>query len=154
MRARHPDWTGRSGVCAWHNGGQTGAFMGGDTRAQFLRELGFRLPEALAQTELIDGFYTTLSPEDLSPIDADLLLWISSGGQAEDLAALAMRRTLRASAEGREVFCDDLLAGALSFGSVLSMPFALDRLEPEMTAALDGDSATVVPSARDAGLLR
>ncbi|WP_353472800.1 iron-siderophore ABC transporter substrate-binding protein [Salipiger sp. H15] len=154
LRERHPDWQDRSAVCAWHSGGQTSAFLGGDSRAQFLRELGFRLPEALDGMQGDDGFYTALSPEDLSPIDADVLLWISSGGQAEDLAALAMRRTLRASAEGREVFCDALLSGALSFGSVLSMPFALDRLEPEIAAAIDGDPATVVQSAEEAGLLQ
>ena len=153
LRTRHPDWQDRSAVCAWHEGGQTSAFLGGDSRVQVLREMGFHLPEALAQMQGAEGFYTALSPEDLSPIDADLLMWISSGGQADDLAALAMRRTLRANAEGRELFCDALLSGALSFGSVLSMPYALDRLEPEIAAALDGDPATVVPSAQEAGLL-
>ena len=153
LRARHPDWQGQSAVCAWHEGGQTSAFLGGDSRAQVLREMGFRLPEALAQMQGTDDFYTALSPEDLSPIDADLLLWISDGGQADDLAALAMRRTLRANAEGREAFCDALLSGALSFGSVLSVPYALKRLEPEIAAAVDGDPATVVPSASEAGLL-
>lgn len=152
FREAHPDWEGRSAVCAWHDGGQTGAFMGGDTRARFLAELGFRSPERLTEMQLIDGFYTPLSPEDLSPIDADLLLWISSEERAADIAGLAMRRTLRAFSEGREVFCNELLAGALSFGSVLSMPFALDRLEPEIAAALDGDPETVVPTAMAAGL--
>ncbi|WP_226621810.1 ABC transporter substrate-binding protein [Alloyangia pacifica] len=153
LRARHPDWQGHSAACAIHQGGQTSAFLASDSRVQVLRELGFHLPEALAQMQGPDGFYTALSPEDLSPIDADLLLWLSGGGQADDLAVLAMRRTLRASAEGREAFCDALLSGALSFGSVLSMPYALERLEPEIAAALDGDPATVVPSAEEAGLL-
>ncbi|MCA0938799.1 ABC transporter substrate-binding protein [Salipiger pacificus] len=153
LRARHPDWQGQSAVCAWHEGGQTSAFLGGDSRAQVLREMGFHLPEPLAQMQGSDGFYTALSPEDLSPIDADLLLWISGGGETDDLAALAMRRTLRAYTEGREAFCDALLSGALSFGSVLSMPYALERLEPEIAAAVDGDPATVVPSAKEAGLL-
>ncbi|NDW01126.1 iron-siderophore ABC transporter substrate-binding protein [Salipiger sp. PrR002] len=153
FREAHPDWQGQSAVCAWHDGGQTGAFMGGDTRAQFLAELGFRPPERLQQMQVIDGFYTALSPEDLSPIDADLLIWISSDERASDIASLAMRRTLSAYAEGREVFCNELLAGALSFGSVLSMPFALDRLGPEFAAALDGDPTTAVPTAQAAGLL-
>lgn len=153
FREAHPDWQSRSAVCAWHDGGQTGAFMGGDTRARFLAELGFTPPERLTEMQVIDGFYTSLSPEDLSPIDADLLVWISSEERAADIAGLAMRRTLRACAEGREVFCDELLAGALSFGSVLSMPFALDRLEPEFAAALDGNPESVVPSAHAAGLL-
>ena len=151
-RDRHPDWAGRTAVAAWHDGGQTGAFMAEDTRARFLQELGFRAPDALAETAAIDGFYTTLSPEDLSPIDADLLVWISSAERAADLVALAMRRTLGAYAEGREVFADELIAGAMSFGSVLSLPYALERLEEPFALALDGDPATVVPSAAKAGL--
>ncbi|WP_375691065.1 iron-siderophore ABC transporter substrate-binding protein [Pseudooceanicola sp. LIPI14-2-Ac024] len=153
-RARHPDWAGKTAVAAWHDGGQTGAFMAEDTRARFLSQLGFRPTEALAAIQATDGFYTTLSPEDLTPIDADLLVWISSSDRAVDIEQLAMRRTLRASVEGREVFCDELLAGAMSFGSVLSLPFALDRLEGDFALAVDGDPATVVPSAEQAGLTR
>jgi len=40
----------------------------------------------------------------------------------------------------------------MSFASVLSMPYALERLEPEIALAIDGDPATVVPSAEKAGL--
>ncbi|MGY9045704.1 hypothetical protein P775_13420 [Puniceibacterium antarcticum] len=151
-RGRHPDWTGKTAVAAWQNGGQTGAFMRSDNRAQFLTELGFQPPEALAQLDTKDGFYTTLSPEDLSPLDADLLVWISAYDQVPDIRDLAMRRTLSAHREGREVLAGPLVAGALSFGSVLSLPYALQQLEAEMIAALDGSPGTVVPSARDAGL--
>ncbi|NDW00713.1 ABC transporter substrate-binding protein [Salipiger sp. PrR002] len=153
LRDRHPDWQGQTAACAWHDGGQTSAFTGGDARVQFVREMGFRQPQALEAISPADGFYTALSPEDLSPLDADALVWISSEDQAPDIASLAMRKTLRANAEGREVFCGEVLAGALSFGSVLSMPFALAQLEPEITAALDGDPSTAVPSAAKAGLL-
>lgn len=152
-RRRHPGWQGATAVAAWQNGGQTGAFMPGDTRAQFFTGLGFDLPDALRKLAAVDGFYTTLSPEDLSPLDGDLLVWISSFSGATDIAGLPMRLTLQAHREGREVFADEVTAAALSFGSVLSLPFALDRLEAEIVAALDGRPETVVPSARDAGLV-
>ncbi|KZY30113.1 twin-arginine translocation pathway signal protein [Roseovarius sp. HI0049] len=152
-RRRHPGWQGATAVAAWQNGGQTGAFMPGDSRAQFFAGLGFTLPPALQELAAIDGFYTTLSPEDLSPLDADLLVWISSFSGAEAIAQLPMRRTLDAHREGREVFADEVTAAALSFGSVLSLPFALNRLEAEIAAALDGRPETVVPSARAARLL-
>jgi iron complex transport system substrate-binding protein len=51
---------------------------------------------------------------------------------------------LSAVAEGREIFADDLLVGAFSHGSLLSLPYALERLEPMITAAIDGDPETVV----------
>lgn len=50
-------------------------------------------------------------------------------------------------AEGREVFVDQLLGGAFSFASPLSLDYLLDELVPELTAAADGDPSTVVPSA-------
>lgn len=151
-RARNPLWSGRTAVAAYHSVGETGAFTGQDTRAVFLAELGFRPTPAVASLAGPDGFYAPLSPEDLSPLDADVLVWVSSFGQAPDLVALPMRRTLRAHREGREVFAEPLVAAAMSYGSVLSMPFALDALEAELTAAVDGSPDTVVASSAAAGL--
>jgi len=151
-RARHPGWAGRSAVAAYNFGGETGAFTGQDTRGRFLTELGFTVPASLQRLSGARGFYAALSPEYLSPLDADLLVWISTGGTARDIAALPMRPFLRAHREGREVLASGVVAGALSFGSVLSLPFALAELEAEFAAALDGDPATPVPSAVRAGL--
>lgn len=39
------------------------------------------------------------------------------------------------------------LNGAMSFSSPLSIPYLLDGLVPELSAAVDGDPATAVPSA-------
>lgn len=47
--------------------------------------------------------------------------------------------------EGRIVFftaLDDPSYGALSFSTVLSLPYALEHLTPRLEAALDGDPAT------------
>ncbi|MCD2182940.1 ABC transporter substrate-binding protein [Rhizobium sp. GN54] len=151
-RARHPGWAGQTAVCAYNYGGKTGAFTGFDTRASFLAELGFRPPPSLIELADPNVFYTPLSPEDLSPLDADLLVWISSSDVVSDIVALPMRRTLRAHKEGREVLAGALVAGALSFGSVLSLPFALEQLEADIALALDADPATVVTSAAAAGL--
>jgi iron complex transport system substrate-binding protein len=150
-RARYADWAGHTAVCAYNFGGETGAFIGSDTRATFVRELGFEAPEKL-QGATKEGFYARLSPEDLSALDANLLIWISSSDAVPDIAALPMRKTLKAHLEGREVFAGAVLAGALSFGSVLSLPFALDKLETEIALALDGKPETPVPSSVAAGL--
>lgn len=151
-RRRHPTWDGMKGVAAYHWSGETGAFIGADTRARFLIELGFAPTDAVAALSGVNDFYAPLSPEDLSPLDADLLLWVSSFETSPDLAALPMRQTLEASHRGREVFAGGVLAAALSFGSVLSLPFALDALEADIAAATDGDPATRVASAAKAGL--
>lgn len=151
-RQRHRNWAGKTAVAAWQNGGETGAFIQDDNRAQFLSELGFIPTRSLREMEAPNGFYATFSPEDLSPLDADVLLWISGFDSADDIANLPMRRTLAAHRQGREIFAGPLIAGALSFGSILSLPFALNALEQDLVAAIDGDPATPVQSANMAAL--
>lgn len=153
-RKAHPEWEGKTAVCAYHYSGETGAFVGTDTRATFLKELGFVAPDAIAGLSAPDSFFARLSPEDLSPLDADLLIWISSQENAPDIVALPMRKTLNAHWQGREVFAGPLIAGALSFGSVLSLPFALKALEGDIALALDGSTESPVPSSVKAGLTR
>ncbi|WP_185983457.1 ABC transporter substrate-binding protein [Aureimonas mangrovi] len=150
-RERHPDWAGQTAVAAYHFAGETGAFTSNDGRGRFLAELGFR-PSETIDTLGADTFYAALSPEDLSPLDVDLLVWISSFDAAPDLVALPMRRTLAAHTQGREVFAGEVTAAALSFGSILSLPYALTQLEGDIAAALDGDPATPVASAVEAGI--
>lgn len=151
-RQRHPDWQSKQAVAAYHWSGETGAFIGPDTRKRFLTELGFVPTAGVAALSGSNGFYASISSEDLSPLDADLLVWISSFDKAPDLVNLPLRKTLKAHRDGREVFAGTLLAAAMSFGSVLSLPFALENLENEIAAAMDGDPATEVPSAVAAGL--
>ncbi len=151
-RQRHPDWIGRSAVAAYHYGSETGFFASSDTRGHFLAELGFAPTAAARKLEGSQAFYQKLSPEDLSALEADLLLWVSSSDTATDLVNLPMRRALKAHAEGREIFAGGTVAAALSFGSVLSLPFVLSALEPDIAAALDGDPKTPAASAVTAGL--
>jgi iron complex transport system substrate-binding protein len=151
-RQRHPDWTGSTAICAYDFGGETGAYVGTDTRAVFLSELGLQPTQKVRDLAQTQGFYARLSPEDLSPLDADVLIWLSSSDAAKDIAAMPLRKTLRAHREGREILAGELLTGALTFGSVLSLPFALDMLEAEIALAIDGDPATSVPSSLAAGI--
>lgn len=55
-------------------------------------------------------------------------------------------RPLKAVKEGRVIYLDrnDVLNGALSFGTPLSLPYALDEMVPRLSAALDGDLGTKV----------
>lgn len=151
-QTRHPHWAGKTAVAANYMGGESSAFIKGDTRATFLRDLGFGTPQKLKALSSVNSFYLTLSPEDLTPLDADVLVWISAFEAAPDLVNLPMRKTLTAHKQGREVFAGPLVSGALSMGSVLSIPFALKRLESDLAAAADGDPSTPVASAVKAGL--
>ena len=151
IRDAHPEWQGASSVMAW--AGQTGAYTNRDIRGRFLEDLGFVVPEAVNERGTLDNFYVLIPAEDLSPIDVDALVWIDAGSSASVLNRMPLRPTMRAYAEGREVYSDPLLSAALSHSSPLSLDFALDQIVPLLEAAMDGDPMTVVPSSRDAGIL-
>jgi iron complex transport system substrate-binding protein len=54
---------------------------------------------------------------------------------------------LGVASEGHAICPSEALVGAISFSTVLSLPFALDGLVPQLAAALDGDSSTGMRSA-------
>ena len=151
-RRRHKNRVGKTAIAAWHNGGQTGAFIRDDNRAQFLSQLGFVPTGGLSEMDAPNGFYATFSHEYLSPLDVDVLLWISGFDSAEDIVNLPIRRTLAVHRQGRGIFAGPLVPGALSFDNILSLPFALNEVEQDLVAAIDGDPTTPVRSAKLAGL--
>ncbi|MBP1807534.1 iron-siderophore ABC transporter substrate-binding protein [Rubellimicrobium aerolatum] len=152
IRAEHPEWQGRTATVAVHWNGAPAAFLPNDSRAQLLAQMGFATPPAIAGAVPSDSFYATFSDEDPSPLDADVLLWLGDGTTLPEIRDMPLRRTLQAHREGREAYADELLSGALSFSSLLSLPYALDRLVPMLEAAADGDPATPVPESVAAGL--
>lgn len=150
VREAHPEWQGATATMAW--AGSVGAYTAEDLRGQFLEDLGFVIPEDV--TRLIAGnrYYVTVPTEDVSPLDADVLVWLDTGGSISKLHRLPLRPTMRAFKQGREVYADPLLSAALSHSSPQSLDYALDRLVPLFEAAMDGDPATPVPSTLDVGL--
>ena len=55
---------------------------------------------------------------------------------------LPARNFLGVVEEGGEVFLDEELTSAFSHASLLSIPYAVERLVPMIEAALDGDPAS------------
>ncbi|MDD2868462.1 ABC transporter substrate-binding protein [Neomegalonema sp.] len=151
IRAAHPEWSGMTAVAASIFGGEPAVFLPGDARADLLTSMGFQTPPAL-EAHRGEGFFLPLSAEDLAPLDADLLLWVGGTPGGEALAALKLRPGMRAAREGREIWADEIMAGALGHATPLSLPFVLERLPAEIEAAVDGDPATKVPSAVAAGI--
>lgn len=153
IAAAHPDWRDKSAAVAFHWSDAPGAYSSIDIRPLVLSQLGFKTPE-LIDTAAAEGngYSARFSKEDLSALDTDLLIWIVNG-DVENIRSLSLRKSLRAHQEGREVLADDLLSGAFSHATLLSLPYLLDRLVPLIEAAIDGDPTTVVSSTKEAGLL-
>ncbi len=142
IRAAHPEWEGKTATVAFQYEGAPGGYRSIDTRARLLASLGFKTPAALDALGKPDDFYAMTSAEDLSPLDADVVIWFE---EFTDALALKLWPTMRAYNEGREVFVDNMISGAFSFSSLLSINYALDKLVPLIELAADGDPATVVP---------
>ena len=145
VAAAHPDWDGKELAIAYEFDGQIGAYASGDSRPQLMSSLGFVTP---AEFDELAGdlFFSTFSWEEVSRLDRDLLMWISTEPDVvASIKANPLRTQLTASQEGREIFLAPLEAGAFSFSSVLSIPYLLDELVPQIEAALDGDPATSIP---------
>ena len=145
FREANPDLEGLEGIVAYAvSETEVGAYASIDTRARFLGDLGFVTPPEF--DELAEGlFYTSFSNEEIARLDRDLVVWMPSSEEIRQrILSSPLRDGLRAVAEGREVFLDDLQVGAMSFSSALSLPFLLDSLLPQLAAAADGDPATAV----------
>lgn len=115
-----------------------------DPRTRFLTSLGFVLPDEIARLAG-DRDGANISEEQLRLLDRDLLLWnIGFFPQLEeDLRDNEIYQQLDVAREGRDIFLsDEVLSGALTWSSILSLPYALDRIAPQLAAAVDGDLET------------
>lgn len=150
VRDANPQFAGRTGLLAALLEDGTYYIYAEGPAPRFLVDLGFSLPEPAAA--LFTGESrppVLLSPEQLGLIDADVVLLgvygdTAAAGQADD----PVYQALPAVAAGRVVSMPELSGanGAITFGSPLSLPDALEILPPLMAAAVDGDPATPVPA--------
>ncbi|MDP8968954.1 MAG: iron-siderophore ABC transporter substrate-binding protein [Actinomycetota bacterium] len=150
-RNDHPEFQGKTGVVALT--GDPGTYYPygpQDLRARFLTALGFELPGEIAQLAG-DKFFATISRERFDLINTDLLVWIvTSPAEREALENDPLYQQLDVAREGRDIFLEYVpLGGALSFSTVLSLPFLLDQLVPQLAAAVDGNPGTGVTIGRE-----
>ena len=87
-----------------------------------------------------------LGAERFDLIDTDLILWDNTREDLEGSGTLEVPtfRNLDAVREGRMVVLGPDLTAAQSFRTVLNTPWTLERLEPQIAAAMDGDPETEV----------
>jgi iron complex transport system substrate-binding protein len=151
VRDEHPEFTDATAAVAFYFDDQPGAYASQDGRSRVMTDMGFTIPQAFDDLAG-DSFFASFSAEQIDLLDTDVIVWI--GGDELTIASLVespLRAGMAAVQAGREVFLDVELGGAFSFGSPLSLPYLLDKLVPELALAVDGDPATVVPSAVEMG---
>jgi iron complex transport system substrate-binding protein len=139
VQQEHPDFVGATAVAAtpyqgiWVYGSQ-------DIRGQLLSALGFVVPPAIDEA-VGAAFGGNLSQERADLLDVDVIIWRDVADAEGELGG-PLYQSLPVHTGGHEVFIDsynDPLGGATSFVTVLSLPYLLEGLTPQLAAALAGN---------------
>ena len=107
----------------------------------FLTMLGFEINPKLTPRVEREGEQVGVSAERIGVIDADVVVFATE--KPADVTALRKVPTfdtLDAVTDRRAVYTDGTLAGAMYFISPLSLPYVLERLVPQLEAAVAGEA--------------
>jgi iron complex transport system substrate-binding protein len=152
-RQSHPEFDGATGVVAspWEG---IWVFGSQDPRSHILADMGLAMPEDLDEV-IGDKFGANISRERTDLLDQSVAVWFvpdpAPDGDAADLHDDALYADLPVVAEGREIYVGELTdyGAAFTFGTVLALPYVVERLTPQLAAAVDGDPATPVEQPAD-----
>jgi iron complex transport system substrate-binding protein len=138
MRRAHPEFAGRTtAVVEPYEPGKYAVFAPTDPKVVFMKSLGFQVPDAITKAAGQD-YAAEIGSERLDLIDVDRPVFLSSDPAAEkNVKADKVYATLKAARENRSLFVpyeDPPIGAALSFNTVLSIPYAIDQLEPLLAA--------------------
>lgn len=145
----HPEFAGRTALFATPFEGVY-VYGSSDPRSRLLTDLGFDLPSDIDEVVGTEEFGANISTEKLEFIDVDALVWLTNvGPDREALESNKVYENLAVHTEGRAVYVGDAefpeYGFSISFVTALSLPYTVDRLVPQLAAAVDGDPATEVP---------
>lgn len=152
VKTANPSFTGQTALIAAPYEGYY-VYGSQDPRGRLLTSLGFTLPAGLDELTGKE-FGVSISRERTDLLDTGALVWLVTAHDADraKIHGDALYAKLKVKTEGRDVFLEDgeLLGGATSFITPLSLPYLLDNLVPQLVAAADGDPATAVVRASQA----
>ncbi|HEY5979306.1 MAG TPA: ABC transporter substrate-binding protein [Microlunatus sp.] len=137
----HPAWDGTKAgfVEAPYDDGSVIAWPAG-LGTSFLTDLGFTIPESFSKFVDDQVAQAQIPAEDTGVLnDAKVLVWTTDvAGDGVDIQQDEVLGKLDAVKEGRSVYTGDELASAIYFSTILSLPYVLDRLVPELEKVLPG----------------
>lgn len=137
--AAHPSFTGKTVLVGALKGpGQFGVYGPDDPKVRFFTELGFVNPPVADQLRSTN--FAEISTEQLSLADVDLLVWYAGGGFGDKLRAeldkTPVYQTLDVVKDGRTIILEDEAAEAMTWSTVLSLPYALQQIPPRIAPLL------------------
>jgi iron complex transport system substrate-binding protein len=115
-------------VIAWPNG------LGTD----FLTDLGFTIPKSIDEFVGEELAQAEIPAQDTGVLnDARVLIWASEqDGDGSDIVDDKVLGKLDAVKQGRSIYTGEMLTSAIYFSTILSLPYVLDRLVPELEKVL------------------
>lgn len=135
-REKYPQLQGKTGVVVLPDpDGGWWPYTPVDARGQFMSSLGLSLPPELAARDDGSSFFLTVSEERTDLLDADVIVAIIQPGNEELVTENALFQNLDAAKRGDVVLAhSDDVGTAMSYGTVLSIPYVLDKLAPRIAA--------------------
>ncbi|MGZ8177217.1 ABC transporter substrate-binding protein [Williamsia sp. SKLECPSW1] len=132
-KAANPQLVGRSSaVVIGSDAGGVYIYGPGDGRGQMLTNLGMTFPSSL-QSAITDGFYGSISDENLTMLNSlDKLVVVDYAGATDKLKANPAFANLDIVKRGDVVYVDQGLGSAMSVPTVLTIPYVLQRLVPQL----------------------
>ncbi|ALG07101.1 iron-siderophore ABC transporter substrate-binding protein [Kibdelosporangium phytohabitans] len=108
-----------------------------DPRTRLLHSLGFKSPEQLDKV-IGDKFGISISKEQTEMLDQDVVIWLAGPQTKEALAKDPVYSSLKVAKEKRDILIDEAsdYGSSVSFISVLSLPFLLEKYVPQLAAAV------------------
>jgi iron complex transport system substrate-binding protein len=142
VRAKHPDWAGKSVIVGAPFENIFGFMASQDPRSRFFAALGFKVPEAFDKIAG-ESFYGQLSSERVDLLNTDLLVfhqlqWVKGGRAAIEADPLLSKS--ESLQQKRAIFLEGVLDDAFQFNSVLSLPMVLDEVVPMIEAVMRGQT--------------
>ncbi|MFJ3583270.1 iron-siderophore ABC transporter substrate-binding protein [Streptomyces sp. NPDC090127] len=139
VRDKHPEFATKTiAVADSFEAGKYSAFTKTDPKAIFFNELGFKLKPEIDTLAKPGWNVAELSAEKLNVLDVDRLVWVTSSTEAnERIKAEPLYKKLKVNQEKRDLFVpyqNPDIGAAFSFNTVLSIPYAIDEVEPLISA--------------------
>lgn len=139
IAAEHPEFQGKSFTIGWADpsASEVGIYVGTDPRVQMIEDLGLRLSDGAAALTN-DNFYVPVAYENLGTLDADVFItWQSDQAELDAAMANPVFARFAPVAAGRHLaMLDRGFVMATSAPSVLSIPWSMEKLVPELSALL------------------
>ena len=139
IAAEHPEFAGKTFTIGWADPSKSelGVYVGTDPRVQMIEDLGLKLSDGAAAFGN-ENFYVPVAYENLDTLDADILItWQSDQAELDAAMANPIFARFAPVASGHHLaMLDRGFVMATSAPSVLSIPWSVEKLVPELSKLL------------------